>query len=54
MNYEFSFWILYPKTHSGFLLIRNFKCANKPSQLVFIVTNIGKINFFTLFLVKYL
>jgi hypothetical protein len=34
--------------------MRNFKCANKPIQVVFIVTNIGKKSFLEWFLEKYL
>lgn len=30
-------------THSGFLLMRNFKCANKPIQDLFITLQISEI-----------
>jgi len=40
--------------HSGFLLMRNLRCANKSFQKGFILTNIGKINFWVLFIKTYL
>jgi hypothetical protein len=40
--------------HSGFLLMRNLRWDNKPFQLVFIVTNIGKNSLSAGFIGKYL